>query len=199
MTSAFICAASCTADVWLERMRSTASEPSRSVPAFGPAGAMRLTAFTKSSRRMICTPGPVESADTRSSKTETFSGATETGRCFTKIAMRMGADAAGAIAAGSVVVGALAGALGDADVLAAPGALADDPVAFAFGSMPAGKPCVRNRNMAPRSIPRSSIACAVEKRAPASVTRAQPTCTSSAPSCSPVSGSIMALPGTNTS
>ena len=180
---------------------------------------MRLTAFTKSSRRMICTPGPVESADTRSSKTETFSGATETGRCFTKIAMRMGADAAGAIAAGSVVagavaeggfvagafvvgaltVGALAGALGDADVLAAPGVLADDPVTFAFGSTPAGKPCVRNRNMAPRSIPRSSIACAVEKRAPASVTRAQPTCTSSAPSCSPVSGSIMALPGTNTS
>ena len=175
---------------------------------------MRLTAFTKSSRRMICTPGPVESADTRSSKTETFSGATETGRCFTKIAMRMGADAAGAIAAGSVVAGtfvagglvvgalaagALAGALGDADVLAAPGALADDPVAFAFGSTPAGKPCVRKRNMEPRSIPRSSIACAVEKRAPASVTRAQPTCTSSAPSCSPVSGSIMALPGTNTS
>ncbi|NBX33227.1 MAG: hypothetical protein EBR07_10975, partial [Planctomycetes bacterium] len=79
--------------------------------------------------------------------------------------MRMGADAAGAIAAGSVVAGAvvaagfvvgalvagmLAGALGDVDVLAAPGVLADDPVAFAFGSTPVGKPCVRKRNMAPR-------------------------------------------------
>ena len=48
-------------------------------------------------------------------------------------------------------------------------------------------------------MPRSSMACAVEKRVPASVTRAQPTCTSSAPSCSPVSGSTMALPGAKSS
>ena len=191
-------------------MRSTASEPSRSVPAFGPAGAMRLTAFTKSSRRMICTPGPVASADTRSSKTETFSGATDTGRCLTKIAMRMGADAAGGMAAGAAdagAAGAVAGVAPGAVVGVAPGALlgiapgaaAADPLALAFGSTPAGRPCVRKRNSAPRSIPRSSIACAVEKRALASVTRAHPTCTSSAPSCSLVSGSIMALPGTNTS
>jgi hypothetical protein len=63
--------------------------------------------------------------------------------------MRMGADAAGAIAAGSIVAGAfvaagfvvgalvtgtLTGPLGDADVLAAPGALAADLVCWDFNA-----------------------------------------------------------------
>ncbi len=47
-------------------------------------------------------------------------------------------------------------------------------------------------------MPLSTIASAFEKRSPASVTTAQPTGTSSRPSDSPVSGSIISSPAAYT-